>query len=273
MAETVNQTVKRFRLEGNFDKAGFWGETTATVDWCETNYEVTFWVAEFWNTISNIFLVLFSIYGVRMCIREQHANDLLTLFILVGVIGVGSALFHGTLLKVSQQLDETPMIFAIVQWNYSLWKKVLPWNKTNFWVTLAVVHNIIFAVVHAYLQTVEEFQMYFAAWVLLGTVRLYSLYHNEFKENAVVRKMIKTYVNTYLFGSTWWLVDQHFCDAMHNLPFNPQGHAIWHVAVGIAGYLGPAALAFYIAKERGLEPSVGGSSSLLPYIHIKKRLE
>jgi len=32
-------------LERDFD--GFWGKPTATIDWCEANYEVTYFVAEF----------------------------------------------------------------------------------------------------------------------------------------------------------------------------------------------------------------------------------
>jgi len=32
-------------LETSFD--GFWGKPTATIDWCEANYEVTYFVAEF----------------------------------------------------------------------------------------------------------------------------------------------------------------------------------------------------------------------------------
>lgn len=27
--------------------AGFWGNRTATIDWCEKNYEVTYYIAEF----------------------------------------------------------------------------------------------------------------------------------------------------------------------------------------------------------------------------------
>jgi len=32
-------------LETDLD--GFWGKPTATIDWCETNYEVTYFIAEF----------------------------------------------------------------------------------------------------------------------------------------------------------------------------------------------------------------------------------
>ena len=38
---------------------GFWGPVTASIDWCEENYERTPYLAEFWNSISSLFLFLF----------------------------------------------------------------------------------------------------------------------------------------------------------------------------------------------------------------------
>jgi dihydroceramidase len=38
-----------------------------------------------------------------------------------------------------------------------------------------------------------------------------------------------------------WLIDQHACDVLHNLPFgipNPQLHAWWHVLCGYNCHLG-----------------------------------
>ncbi len=40
---------------------GYWGSTTSTFDWCEINYEVTIYVAEFWNTLSSLFILLIGV--------------------------------------------------------------------------------------------------------------------------------------------------------------------------------------------------------------------
>ncbi len=32
----------------------FWGATTASVDWCEDNYAIGAFAAEFWNTASSL---------------------------------------------------------------------------------------------------------------------------------------------------------------------------------------------------------------------------
>jgi dihydroceramidase len=45
-------------------KMGYWGEVTSTIDWCETNYEVTHYVAEFWNTLSSLFIAWVGLYAL-----------------------------------------------------------------------------------------------------------------------------------------------------------------------------------------------------------------
>ncbi|XP_066934248.1 alkaline ceramidase 3-like [Clytia hemisphaerica] len=38
--------------------SGYWGFPSSTMDWCEENYAVTSYVAEFWNTVSNVVFVV-----------------------------------------------------------------------------------------------------------------------------------------------------------------------------------------------------------------------
>lgn len=56
--------------DGGRIKRGYWGPVTSSIDWCEKNYEVTPYVAEFSNTFTNIgFVILggtFALYVVRI---------------------------------------------------------------------------------------------------------------------------------------------------------------------------------------------------------------
>jgi dihydroceramidase len=76
---------------------GYWGKPTSTVDWCEVNYEVTHYVAEFFNTFSSFAMVITGMMGVMFHWRDLE-NRFLLGFLSVGIVGVGSAAFHGTLL-------------------------------------------------------------------------------------------------------------------------------------------------------------------------------
>ena len=91
---------------------GFWGEITSTIDWCEENYVVSSYVAEWSNTLSNSVFVLTALYTTYCSYR----NKLEARFILVSVgsalVGIGSWLFHMTLQYKYQLLDELPILYA-----------------------------------------------------------------------------------------------------------------------------------------------------------------
>ncbi|KAK3094993.1 hypothetical protein FSP39_008837 [Pinctada imbricata] len=53
---------------------GLWGSPTATIDWCEENYKVTPFIAEFWNTLSNIFFIIPSILMFYIAVIERHED-------------------------------------------------------------------------------------------------------------------------------------------------------------------------------------------------------
>lgn len=103
-------------------KSEFWGTPTATIDWCEANYEVTTYIAEFWNTISNLIMILLPIYGLYWSIKQKRnkkklnnfviRNSTLAVYFALMMIGSGSWLFHMTLLYPMQLLDELPMIYG-----------------------------------------------------------------------------------------------------------------------------------------------------------------
>ena len=79
--------------------AGFWGPVTSSVDWCEHNYEVAYYVAEFFNCFSNLAIVAAGLLGLRNALRHGYPRRVLVLYTAITVIGLGSAAFHGTLTR------------------------------------------------------------------------------------------------------------------------------------------------------------------------------
>lgn len=94
----------------------------STIDWCESNYTVSEYVAEYWNTVTGIFLILSglifsyvkkkSIKQNNLYIRKRFKN-IQNLLVLVGI---GTMLFHGTLWYPFQLLDELPMVYLATEY-------------------------------------------------------------------------------------------------------------------------------------------------------------
>jgi len=40
---------------------GYWGPSTSSIDWCEANYAITRFIAEFTNTLSNLVFVSWAV--------------------------------------------------------------------------------------------------------------------------------------------------------------------------------------------------------------------
>lgn len=92
---------------------GYWGTVTSEIDWCEENYTISLYVAEFWNTLSSLAFVLLSSFGVFWVWKHRLEERFLLAYASTGVIGIGSVLFHATLKRTSQLLDEVPMLFGM----------------------------------------------------------------------------------------------------------------------------------------------------------------
>lgn len=97
---------------------GFWGPRTASVDWCETNYTKSFYIAEFWNTVSSIPIVGCGAWATYNALRFGYATRFLVPSVLLTIVGIGSIWFHGTLLYTGQALDELSMVFCVTSLLY-----------------------------------------------------------------------------------------------------------------------------------------------------------
>lgn len=76
---------------------GFWGDTTSTLDWCENNYELSWYIAEFYNTVTNLAMILPGLYGMYEVSKYNLEFRFFMSYLLLFLVGVGSSLFHMTL--------------------------------------------------------------------------------------------------------------------------------------------------------------------------------
>uniref|UniRef100_A0A6C0H6K7 Uncharacterized protein n=1 Tax=viral metagenome TaxID=1070528 RepID=A0A6C0H6K7_9ZZZZ len=93
----------------------------STVDWCEANYTVTKYVAEFWNSCTGLAIVASAIYWRYSSFTSNvfsgaFGHCFKHIFWYLLLVGVGTMLFHGTLLYKYQLLDELPMLLIAIEY-------------------------------------------------------------------------------------------------------------------------------------------------------------
>jgi hypothetical protein len=115
------------RLPNISGMQGRWLPHTANHDFFESNYAITYSIVEFWNTVTALLVV----YSGAICLvysRGLFFVEKATLLppafwglsILLFVIGVGSVIFHGTMKRWGQVLDELPMVYSALIFHWVL---------------------------------------------------------------------------------------------------------------------------------------------------------
>ena len=91
----------------------------SNVDWCESNYAYSPLIAEMWNTASSVpmtFVAIFGLWKARECLLME--SRWAWAWAMLAVVGVGSALFHATLLHggvFPRRAPEAPRPRRIIQ--------------------------------------------------------------------------------------------------------------------------------------------------------------
>eukprot|EP00929_Paragymnodinium_shiwhaense_P072774 TRINITY_DN36944_c0_g3_i2.p1 TRINITY_DN36944_c0_g3~~TRINITY_DN36944_c0_g3_i2.p1 ORF type:complete len:184 (+),score=12.76 TRINITY_DN36944_c0_g3_i2:254-805(+) len=94
------------------DRTGYWAPITSNIDWCEPNYLHSYYVAEVWNALTSIAISFPGLYLLRKAAVHKLIWPYWFQAFNVTCVGLGSVLFHGTLTRWGQWLDEAPMFAA-----------------------------------------------------------------------------------------------------------------------------------------------------------------
>ena len=79
--------------------SSFWGPATST-DWCEKNYVYSSYIAEFFNTMSNVPCIVLAFIGLVNALRQRFEKRFSVLHMSNIILAIGSMLYHSTLQRV-----------------------------------------------------------------------------------------------------------------------------------------------------------------------------
>eukprot|EP00747_Dinoflagellata_sp_TGD_P223069 gnl/TRDRNA2_/TRDRNA2_94706_c1_seq1.p1 gnl/TRDRNA2_/TRDRNA2_94706_c1~~gnl/TRDRNA2_/TRDRNA2_94706_c1_seq1.p1 ORF type:complete len:288 (+),score=42.64 gnl/TRDRNA2_/TRDRNA2_94706_c1_seq1:111-974(+) len=257
---------KRFEA-AHLDLPGFWGEQNSSIDWCERDYVVTYYIAEFWNTTSNVFMCISGILAFVMARRLEMEMRWKVHGLAWAAVGFGSACFHATLWYSGQLLDELPMIYAALVWCYCL---LHIWDEARsliLRICLAVYAGV-WTVLHSRGAFTTLFQVQYILTVVGGVCLTNRFLHihsgygllsfimaSKGAPSAGIKLLIRlaqVHIGVLILGAVCWVTDQVFCERLHALPINPQFHAWWHVLVALSVHFGfHVSMSAHLAGRRG----------------------
>ncbi|SCU91872.1 LAMI_0E07690g1_1 [Lachancea mirantina] len=237
---------------------GYWGRPTSTIDWCEENYVVSPFVAEWSNTITNGLFVLLAVFVTYSAIRNNLEKRFWWIGLGFGIVGVGSWFFHMTLLYEFQLLDELPMIYAtcIPTWSiFSEETEVLRNSNRPASISRQLIVGVIVFSSAAILTVVYLISrnptFHQTAYAILNVIVVVSagvLATKYVKDPLAKQNLVNTMalsIFIFLSGFAMWQLDIHLCSfwiyirrSFLRLPLGVllELHAWWHLLTGTGVY-------------------------------------
>ena len=230
-------------------RTGFWGAVESSVDWCEENYDHHGLVAELHNTWTSGLIATAGLLTLHNAWRVGAERRYYLASATLAMVGVGSTLFHMTLQRGMQALDEVPMVWLATLGAYCLYADKFPSASQSrdassvearppAWLPvvlaamlgaltcLMVLTHSTVAVVAFHLSFAPVEVFYFVMAIRLAVAC----------PHAPTRALLRRCFVLYGVAILAWVADIVFCETVQSrLPFNPQLHAYgWHVCVSLA---------------------------------------
>lgn len=228
-------------------QAGYWEDATSTIDWCEENYVVSYYVAEAMNTISNSVFILLAIFAIVSAIRNKHEVRFAIIGLGFMLVGVGSWLFHMTLKYEFQLMDELPMIYATCVPVWSIFSEGK--NTRTSWLIGATIFFGSYILTAVYLHYKDP-TIHQVAYAIMNVVIVYKsfLLTETRVADAIARKRLYSTMTygavIFLSGFFVWNLDVQLCGTWIDLRrylgmpygFLLELHGWWHILTGTGVY-------------------------------------
>jgi dihydroceramidase len=218
---------------------GFWTgmAAPALVDWCEPNYAVTPYVAEFWNTVSSGYIAVLGVFGAWVGRRVGLEARFVRSFWVLAVVGLGSVAFHGTLLRVPQALDELPMVYLglLACWAVVYRSQEAADGARTGWMMAAYAG----AFTIAYWLAEEAFALFLATYSLaVAFIAIRSMYLSWFTAApARLAGLLLMAALGFLGTLTFFWIPEHLVLECDHPAQALQLHSLWHLGSGTGTYV------------------------------------
>lgn len=259
------------------DREGYWGKPTATLDWCEENYAVTPYIAEFWNTVSNVVFFIFPIVTASYFLRDRVERRFLLSCIGFLAVGIGSWCFHMTLRYDMQLLDELPMIWGSCIFLYCIFECHSKRDEHSKGL-IAILFLVCAVTTISYIIFVDPylFQAAYGTLVVVMTVR--GCYLSCWRCIQYSKYLFFYALGTYATGFILWNIDNHFCPQIRTvrnilpapLSIFTQLHFLWHLLSGFATHVLIIWGCHYRQNMLGNQSKVWHSMGFVPFVEVNE---
>lgn len=182
------------------------------VTFCEGKYEISNYIYEFYNTISNFTFFYYAHMGYN---KNKNNKKYLTLI----PIGIGSSLLHGFGNYFGQLIDEISMlVYVIVMLNS---------YKVN--ISRLTLFNVLGLFSYFYFKIYSIFLFLFSSQAIYLSYIIY-INTKPFSNERVLA--IKTNL-LFITGKIIWELEQNFCDKLN---FFKWFHPVWHFISSYCAY-------------------------------------
>lgn len=210
---------------------GLWEPHTAGIDWCESNYLVTSYIAEFCNTVSALPLAVLALHGLSKSSEKRLASQFKICYLCMFVVSLGTVAFHATLSWQGQMLYELPNIWSILIFLYSI--MAVGHRKQKFQHAILLgAHSIVTSVVYTQLSFKFFVCTYCFSLVLLvcwsmNMLRLMHVMAPERESCASLFKFAAVGFTVAVCGL--WVPEIWFCQSHPRIFQTFQLHALYNV--------------------------------------------
>eukprot|EP00929_Paragymnodinium_shiwhaense_P075606 TRINITY_DN38674_c0_g2_i1.p1 TRINITY_DN38674_c0_g2~~TRINITY_DN38674_c0_g2_i1.p1 ORF type:complete len:267 (-),score=41.49 TRINITY_DN38674_c0_g2_i1:50-850(-) len=210
---------------------GFWGQPTSTIDWCEENYLVTDFIAEFFNSTTSLFITAAGALPLVLHVELWPVLEtrFLIAFLSIIVVGLGSVAFHGTLLFEHQMLDEVPMLWTVVVLVYCLLEQSYKEPHYGQWLPCCLA---VYASVATYATSQQggsmqwwSFHTFFAIAEIYGLYMVVKFFRSIDDAQKSLRALMMRGFAAYILAIVVWQTDLNFCHHLQKLP----GYDYWNL--------------------------------------------